>query len=151
MYATLGGDELTQMFIVSVCKSLSTVWAPKSFIHQETYEHKITQNLTNYMPQLKIWLHIVVKAGAINFDALHQLLYLSILKSSYCNSIENRFICGDRSSNELQRLGYMTGYQNSSPNNDRYAAWHDGPIRYLSEIESRNSINMYQQHSDLYC
>ena len=32
------------MFIVSVCISLSTVWAPKSFIHQETYEHKITQN-----------------------------------------------------------------------------------------------------------
>ena len=27
IYATLG-DELTQMFIVSVCKSLSTVWAP---------------------------------------------------------------------------------------------------------------------------
>ena len=35
IYATQGGDELTQMFIVSVCsKSLSTVWAPKSFIHQ---------------------------------------------------------------------------------------------------------------------
>ena len=42
IYATLGGDELTQMFIVSVCKSLSTVWAPKYFIHQEAYEHKIT-------------------------------------------------------------------------------------------------------------
>ena len=42
IYATLGGDELTQMFIVSVCKSLSTVWAPKSCIHQETYEYKIT-------------------------------------------------------------------------------------------------------------
>ena len=41
IYATLGGDELTQMFIVSACKSLSTVWAPKSFIHQETYEHKL--------------------------------------------------------------------------------------------------------------
>ena len=41
IYATLGGDELTQMFIVSVCKSLSTVWAPKSFIQQETYEHKL--------------------------------------------------------------------------------------------------------------
>ena len=41
IYATLGGDELTQMFIVSVCKSLSTVWAPKSFIHQETCEHKL--------------------------------------------------------------------------------------------------------------
>ena len=27
-------------------------------------------------PILKIWLQIVVKAGAINFDALHQLLYL---------------------------------------------------------------------------
>ena len=54
IYATLGGDELTQMFIVSVCKSLSTVWAPKSFFHQETYEHKITQNLTNYMPQLSL-------------------------------------------------------------------------------------------------
>ena len=27
-------------------------------------------------PFLKIWLQIVVKAGAINFDALHQLLYL---------------------------------------------------------------------------
>ena len=52
--ATLGGDELTQMFIVSVCKSLSTVWAPKSFIHQETYEHKITQNLINYMPQFSL-------------------------------------------------------------------------------------------------
>ena len=54
IYATQGGDELTQMFIVSVCKSLSTVWAPKSFIHQETYEHKITQNLTNYMPQFPL-------------------------------------------------------------------------------------------------
>ena len=54
IYATPGGDELTQMFIVSVCKSLSTVWAPKSFILQETYEHKITQNLTNYMPQLSL-------------------------------------------------------------------------------------------------
>ena len=42
------------MFIVSVCKSFSTVWAQKSFIHQETYEHKITQNLTNYMPQLSL-------------------------------------------------------------------------------------------------
>ena len=42
------------MFIVSVCKSLSTVWAPKSFIHQETYGHKITQNLTNYMPQFSL-------------------------------------------------------------------------------------------------
>ena len=31
-------------------------------------------------PILKIWLQIVVKAGAINFDALHQLLYLSYLK-----------------------------------------------------------------------
>ena len=41
IYATPGGDELTQMFIVSVCKSLSTVWAPKYFIHQETYEHKL--------------------------------------------------------------------------------------------------------------
>ena len=49
IYATLGGDELTQMFIVSVCKSLSTVWAPKSFIHQETYEHKITQN--HFLPE----------------------------------------------------------------------------------------------------
>ena len=38
------------MFIVSVCKSLSTV----SFILQETYEHKIIQNLTNYMPQLSL-------------------------------------------------------------------------------------------------
>ena len=28
-------------------------------------------------PILKIWLQIVVEAGAINFDALHQLLYLS--------------------------------------------------------------------------
>ena len=27
-------------------------------------------------PILKIWLQIVVEAGAINFDALHQLLYL---------------------------------------------------------------------------
>ena len=54
IHATLGGDELTQMFIVSVCKSFSTVWAQKSFIHQETYEHKITQNLTNYMPQLSL-------------------------------------------------------------------------------------------------
>ena len=54
IYATLGGDELTQMFIVSVCKSLSTVWAPKYFIRQESYEHKITQNLTNYMPQLSL-------------------------------------------------------------------------------------------------
>ena len=53
IYATLW-DELTQMFIVSVCKSLSTVWAPKSFIHQETYEHKITQNLTNYMLRLSL-------------------------------------------------------------------------------------------------
>ena len=41
IYATLGGDELTQMFIVSVCKSLSTVWAPKYFIHQATDEHKL--------------------------------------------------------------------------------------------------------------
>ena len=41
IYATLGGDELTQMFIVSVCESLSTVWAPKSLIHQETYEHEL--------------------------------------------------------------------------------------------------------------
>ena len=54
IYATLGGDELTQMFIVSVCKSLSTVWVPKSFIHQETYDHKITQNPTNYMPQFSL-------------------------------------------------------------------------------------------------
>ena len=52
IYATLGGDELTQMFIVSVCKSLSTVWAPKYFIHKKPYEHRSTQNLTNYMPQL---------------------------------------------------------------------------------------------------
>ena len=41
IYATLGGDELTQMFIVSVCESLSTVWAPKYLIRQETYEHKL--------------------------------------------------------------------------------------------------------------
>ena len=41
IYATLGGDELIQMFIVSVCESLSTVWAPTSLIHQETYEHKL--------------------------------------------------------------------------------------------------------------
>ena len=52
IYATLGGDELTQMFIVSVCESLSTVWAPKSFIHQETYEHKLLK--INYMPQLSL-------------------------------------------------------------------------------------------------
>ena len=26
----------------------------------------------------KIWLQIVVKAGAVNFDALHQLLYLFV-------------------------------------------------------------------------
>ena len=32
-------------------------------------------------PILKIWLQIVVKDGAINFDALHQLLYLFILFS----------------------------------------------------------------------
>ena len=31
-------------------------------------------------PILKIWLQIVVKAGAINFDALHQLLYLFLLR-----------------------------------------------------------------------
>ena len=54
IYPTLGGDELTQMFIVSVCKSLSTVWASKSFFHQETYEHEIAQNLTNYMPQFSL-------------------------------------------------------------------------------------------------
>ena len=30
-------------------------------------------------PILKIWLQVVVKAGAINFDALHQLLYLDYL------------------------------------------------------------------------
>ena len=40
-YAAIGGDELTQMFIISVCKSLSTVWAPKSFIHQETMNIKL--------------------------------------------------------------------------------------------------------------
>ena len=40
MYATLGGDELTQMYIASVCKPFSTVWAPMSNIfYQETYEH----------------------------------------------------------------------------------------------------------------
>ena len=32
------------------------------------------------IPILKIWLQIVVKAGAINFDALHQLLYLFYMK-----------------------------------------------------------------------
>ena len=32
-------------------------------------------------PILKIWLQIVVKAGAINFDALHQLLYLLFIYS----------------------------------------------------------------------
>ena len=32
MCATLGGDELTQMFIASVCKPFSTVWAPMSNI-----------------------------------------------------------------------------------------------------------------------
>ena len=41
IYATPGGDELTQMLIVSVWKLLSTVWAPKSFIREETYEHKL--------------------------------------------------------------------------------------------------------------
>ena len=51
IYATLGGVELTQMFIVIVCKSFSTVWAPKYFIHQETYEHKL---LKIYMPQLSL-------------------------------------------------------------------------------------------------
>ena len=36
-------------------------------------------------PILKFWLQIVVKAGAINFDALHQLLYLF---ACLCSPIE---------------------------------------------------------------
>ena len=35
-------------------------------------------------PILKIWLQIVVKAGAINFDALHQLLYLLFNEFAQC-------------------------------------------------------------------
>ena len=49
-------------------------------------------------PILKIWLQIVVKAGAINFDALHQLLYLLFsLVSTICvllygNKINTRML-----------------------------------------------------------
>ena len=42
-------------------------------------------------PILKIWLQIVVKAGAINFDALHQLLYLFICFASIIKAKEAFF------------------------------------------------------------
>ena len=73
IYATLGGYELTHMFILSVCKSLSTVWAPESFIHQETYEHIITQNLTNYMPQISL---------IANYKNILDLIMKQLLQSS---------------------------------------------------------------------
>ena len=55
-------------------------------------------------PILKIWLQIVVKAGAINFDALHQLLYLfplwyhdqpKLVPSPQYTSITLRYTIGD--------------------------------------------------------
>ena len=44
-------------------------------------------------PILKIWLQIVVKAGAINFDALHQLLYLCYA-ATYFMTILKDYITG---------------------------------------------------------
>ena len=59
------------MFIVSVCKSFSTVWAQKSFIHQETYEHKSGVKRLNTLGHLDQYM------------AQHG----RIVKQSYCETV----------------------------------------------------------------
>ena len=117
IYATLKGGELTHMFIVSVCLSLSTVWAPKSFIYQETYEHKITQNLTNYMPQFSLIANYKNFLNSIMKQLSFPYWYLT---STYSSQHINHF---------LPEYAYSVILHSSTPNKN--ISW---TVKYLCKI-----------------
>ena len=64
-------------------------------------------------PILKFWLQIVVKARAINFDALHQLLYLSTHVATYHTQAitYNKLLCQDA---DHQKNGCLYGTPSAS-------------------------------------